>query len=91
MTRRTVAAITMLLMLACGRDTISRAEWERMSQHDRVLYVSSLIGAEKAKDAKGGGGREKTRPAEDYVKQIDDAYARGDQRAVPQVFAELPR
>lgn len=89
--KRAGVAFVLLLALACARDTISRAEWERMSQHDRVLYVSSLMGAEKAKDAKGGGGREKTHPAEDYVKQIDDAYARGDQRAVPQIFAELPR
>lgn len=89
--RRAAALLLMIVVLACGRDTITRAAWERMSQHDRVLYVSSLIGGEKAKDAKGGGGREKTRPAEDYVKQIDEAYARGDQRAVAEIFAELPR
>jgi hypothetical protein len=89
--RRALAIGLLVLAMACGRDTISRAQWEHMSQHDRVLYVSSLIGGEKAKDAKGGGGRETSHPAEDYVKQIDEAYARGDQRTVPEIFAELPR
>lgn len=89
--KRVIAIALFVIVAACSRDTISRAQWERMSQQDRVLYVSSLIGGEKAKDAKGGGGRETTRPAEDYVKQIDAAYARGDRRAVPEIFAELPR
>lgn len=89
--RRALAALLLVIVAACSRDRISRADWQRMSQRDRVLYVSSLIGGEKAKDAKGGGGRTTTRPAEDYVKQIDEAYARGDQREVQQIFAELPR
>ncbi|HKR66844.1 MAG TPA: hypothetical protein VJZ00_24165 [Thermoanaerobaculia bacterium] len=60
-----------------------------MSVDDRVLYVRSLMGAEKVKDAKGGGGRTYARPAEEYVRQIDTAYARGDQRDVRAIFAEL--
>ncbi len=60
-----------------------------MSQNDRVLYVRSMIGAEKVKDAKGGGGRTFDKPAEDYVKQIDSAYARGDERDVRTIFSEL--
>lgn len=60
-----------------------------MSREDRVLYVNSLIGEEKAKDAKGGGGRDVTRSAEEYVRAIDAAYARGEQRAADEVFGEL--
>jgi hypothetical protein len=62
-----------------------------MNQHDRLLYVKSLLGAEQAKDAKGGRGRTYDRPAEDYVKKIDEAYERGDTREVSDVFAELAR
>lgn len=81
----------MVLLVACSRDTIDRAEWERMSREDRVLYVKSLIGAEQVKEAKGGGGRTYDRPAEVYMIEIDRAYARGEEREVPDVFAELSR
>lgn len=62
-----------------------------MSHDDRVLYVNTLLGAEKVKDAKGGTGKTYTLSAEDYVKQIDAAYARGDARNPDQIFAELGR
>jgi hypothetical protein len=80
-----------LALLACSRDALSRPQWERMSHGDRVLYVQSMIGAEKVKDAKGGGGRTYPLPAEEYVKRIDEAYARGDSRDVPRIFAESSR
>jgi hypothetical protein len=80
-----------LLTLGCSRDTLDKEEWQRMSHADRVLYVKSLIGAEKAKDAKGGEGKTFDRPAEDYVTEIDRAYARGDAREADQIFAELGR
>lgn len=86
-----VGATLLLLLLACGRGTIAPAEWNRMSREDRVLYVHSLVGEEKAKDAKGGRGRDMSRPAEEYVNQIDQAYARGDARDAHEIFAELPR
>jgi hypothetical protein len=79
------------VLLACSRGTVDRAEWQQMNAHDRVLYVKSLLGAEQAKDAKGGRGRTYDRPAEDYVKKIDDAYARGEQREPADVFAGLAR
>jgi hypothetical protein len=62
-----------------------------MPREDRVLYVRSLIGEEKAKDAKGGRGRTVARPAEEYVDRIDGAYARGDAREAHEIFAELAR
>jgi hypothetical protein len=62
-----------------------------MSREDRVLYVQSLLGEEKAKDAKGGRGRTYDRPPEEYVNHIDQAYARGDEREAHQIFAELAR
>jgi hypothetical protein len=88
-TRFCVAIV--LFSFACAHDVVDRPAWQRMAQGDRVLYVKSLIGAEKVKDAKGGGGRTYPRPAEEYVKQIDDAYARGDARDVRAIFAELSR
>lgn len=81
----------MLLLAACSRDRVDRNEWQRMSVPDRVLYVKSLLGGERAKDAKGGGGRTYDKSAEVYVNEIDRAYARGEQRDVPTVFSELSR
>jgi hypothetical protein len=80
-----------VLLAACSRGTVDRQQWQRMPQHDRVLYVKSLIGAERVKDAKGGGGMTYDRPAEVYVNEIDRAYARGEQRPVNEVFAGLGR
>ena len=60
-----------------------------MSHRDRVLYVESLKGVEKAKDAKGGGGRTYERATEEYVKAIDDAYQRGDTRKPDEIFGAL--
>ena len=62
-----------------------------MSKEDRVLYVRTLVGAEKAKDAKGGGGKTYTLAAEEYVNAIDAAYARGDARQPHEIFEELGR
>jgi hypothetical protein len=63
-----------------------------MSRTDRVLYVRSLVGAEKVKDAKGGGGQDyEETMAEEYVTKIDEAYARGELRDAHEVFAEVAR
>lgn len=84
-------ALSLFLFLSCAPDTISRAEWERMSSEDRILYVRSLVGAETAKDAKGDRGRTYDQPAEHYVSAIDQAYARGDAREAHEIFEELGR
>ncbi len=81
--------IALLLLLACARDTISRDEWRRMAREDRVLYVQTLIAEEVAKDAKGQRGRQRTRPPEEYVNEIDQAYARGDAGNVDEIFEGL--
>jgi hypothetical protein len=81
----------LLLLAACSRDSVDRNAWQQMSMQDRVLYVKSLMGGERVKDAKGGAGRTYDRPAEVYVIEIDRAYERGEQRAVPELFAELSR
>ena len=81
----------LLVLLACSPDTVTRAEWERMSPHDRTVYVSSLMGGEQAKDAKGGQGHRFARPAAEYVARIDQAYAHGDQRDANAIFAEVAR
>ena len=85
------SCLAIVFVAGCSRDTISREEWQRMHHDDRVLYVRSLVGGEKAKDAKGGGGRTYDRPAEDYVTVINQAYARGDAREAHQIFEELGR
>ena len=80
-----------VLLAACSRISVDRNEWQKMSADDRVLYVKTLIGAEKAKEAKGGRAKTYDRAPEVYVKEIDRAYERGEQRDVADVFAELAR
>jgi hypothetical protein len=57
-----------------------------MSRGDRTLYVSSLLGAEKVKERKGGNDRVYNRPAAEYVAVIDAAYARGDDRTPEEIL-----
>jgi hypothetical protein len=76
---------------ACNRTNIDRAEWLAMSLNEKTFYVRTLLGHEKAKEAKGGNDRVFTRAADDYVKRIDDAYARGDRRNVDTIFEEMGR
>ena len=92
MARRRAIAISLLIafgLLACSRDTITRTQWQQMSPGDKVLYVKSLVGAEKAKDAKGGTGRSYDQPAEEYAQRIDAAYGAGDDRLVHEIFETL--
>jgi len=62
-----------------------------MSPNEKTLYVRTLLGHEKTKEAKGGNDRVFTKPADDYVKLIDEAYSRGDQREVDVIFEEMGR
>ena len=87
--KRVVAILSFVALLACGRDSMSRDEWRRLPRENRVLYVQTLIAEEKAKDAKGGRGRTMERPPEEYVNEIDAAYARGDRRDVDNIFEGL--
>src|SRR2546430_12629269 len=85
-------ALSLLLLLAffaCARTHITRAEWPRMTAQDKRLYVLTLLGHEKAKERKGGSDRLHPLTAEEYVKRIDAAYARGDRRDVDTIFEGL--
>ena len=79
----------LLVLLACHRTNISRTQWQAMSPNEKTLYVRTLLGHEKTKDAKGGNDRVFKQSAEDYVKRIDETYARGDQRTTDAVFEEM--
>ena len=81
--------MTMLVILACHRTNIDRAQWQSMSANEKALYVRTLLGHEKTKDAKGGNDRVFTRSIDEYVKNIDDAYTRGDQRSVDAIFESM--
>ena len=82
-------AESLLLPLACQRINIDRAQWQSMSLNEKTLYVRTLLGHEKTKEAKGGNDRVFQQSTADYVKRIDDAYARGDQRTVDAIFEEM--
>lgn len=81
--------VLILLVLACHRTNIDRAQWQSMSPNEKTLYVRTLLGHEQTKQAKGGNDRAFGSTADDYVKRIDDAYARGDQRTVDAIFEEM--
>jgi predicted Fe-S protein YdhL (DUF1289 family) len=85
-TSKRLAAIA-LLLLACARTHVDRAQWQRMSPGEKTLYVRSLLGHERAKESKGGAPVRHMRPAEEYVRDIDAAYVRGESRDVDAVFA----
>jgi predicted Fe-S protein YdhL (DUF1289 family) len=88
--RRSAALIAaLLLVVACARTTADRAHWLQMSPTEKSLYVGSLLGHEQAKQAKGGNDLRFDRPAADYVRLIDAAYAHGDHRDVDAVFESL--
>jgi hypothetical protein len=84
-----LAAFLLLLTLSCHRTNIDRAQWQSMSANEKALYVRTLLGHEKTKDAKGGNDRVFARSIDEYVKGIDDAYARGDTRTVDAIFESM--
>jgi hypothetical protein len=88
---RRLGTMTMLLLmiLACHRTNIDRAQWQSMPANEKALYIRTLLGHEKTKDAKGGNDRVFTRSIDTYVKGIDDAYARGDTRTVDTIFETM--
>jgi predicted Fe-S protein YdhL (DUF1289 family) len=82
-------AVLVVIFLACHRTNIDRAQWQSMSANEKALYVRTLLGHEKTKEAKGGNDRVFTRSLDDYVKGIDDAYSRGDTRTVDAIFETM--
>jgi len=81
-------ALVLAFFLACAPH-VDRARWQRMPQSEKLLYVKSLLGAEKVKAAKGGNPRRFSRTAEEYVKKIDAAYALGEERAPGEILGDL--
>ena len=82
------ALAALLLVVACTQE-VDRDQWQRMSASEKRVYVSSLLGGEKAKEAKGGGARRYSAAVETYVMRIDRAYASGDRRDPPAIFVSL--
>ena len=60
-----------------------------MSRDEKTLYVRTLLGHEKVKDAKGGNARVFDRSAEEYARRIDETYARGERRDADTIFEEM--
>ena len=81
--------VALLVLCACGRTNVDRAQWQQMSGNEKTLYVRSLLGHERAKESKGGAPNVHTKPAEEYVRAIDAAYAHGEGRDVDAVFEAL--
>ncbi len=87
---RTALRIAMaIVLLACHRTNIDRSQWQSMSPNEKSLYVRTLLGHEKTKEAKGGNDRVFRKAVNEYVARIDAAYANGDQRRVDVIFEEM--
>jgi hypothetical protein len=89
MTRVALSVAVLFLLTFCAPERVDRDAWQRMTREERVLYVRSLIGEQKAKEAKGGSDRVFARPAEEYATRIDEAYARGDARDAARIFEDM--
>ena len=79
-------ALVMTLVLACGRTSVDRSHWQQMSPAEKTFYVRSLLGHEQASASKGGEPPAHPRPAEEYVRAMDAAYARGESRNANVLF-----
>ena len=86
---QTLLSVLLTFALACSPPTVDRARWQTMPRDEKLLYVKSLLGGEKAKEAKGGNSRAYPRPAEEYVARIDAAYARGETGDPATIFGTL--
>ncbi|HEU4523361.1 MAG TPA: hypothetical protein VFT12_15235 [Thermoanaerobaculia bacterium] len=82
---RRLAAALGLLLAACA-NPVTRADWQQMTPAEKTLYVNSLLGAEKARERKGGNDRAIDEPPAVIVSRIDAAYAAGDQRPPEEIF-----
>ncbi len=89
MWRTLIVFLLLLLVLGCQRFEVSADEWKRMSSTDRELVVQSLIGGQQAAGAKGGAGVAANQRPAYYVSEIDRKIARGDQRAIQEIWAEM--
>ncbi len=85
---RGIWAVVVVAALSCINH-VSRDRWQHMTPDAKRDYVVSMIGGENARRAKGGTGRTYSKPAQTYVRDIDDAYAHGDRRDPAVIFAEL--
>ena len=83
------AIVLLLLLAACAQNRVDRARWQQMSADEKRIYVQSMIGHEEAKAHKGGSERRFTSAPDDYVRRIDDAYARGDRRNPDTIFEDM--
>ena len=82
-------ALLLALLISCAQPHVGRAQWQRMSSDRKTLYVRTLLGSEKVKEAKGGNARAFDRPAEEYARRIDEAYVRGERRDADTLFEEM--
>jgi predicted Fe-S protein YdhL (DUF1289 family) len=87
--KRALCIAAAFLILSCNRTNIDRAQWQSMPANEKSLYVRTLLGHEKSKEAKGGNDRVFTRSIDDYVSGIDDAYSHGDTRTVDAIFESM--
>ncbi|HUJ16032.1 MAG TPA: hypothetical protein VL284_19745 [Thermoanaerobaculia bacterium] len=88
-TARTVALLVLIAVAACAPNHVDRGRWMTMSPGEKTIYVRSMMGHEEAKAHKGGNERRFPLSADEYVRRIDAAYARGDRRAPATIFEEM--
>ncbi|HUF16749.1 MAG TPA: hypothetical protein VMS12_01755 [Thermoanaerobaculia bacterium] len=78
-----------VLAVSCGRGEVSAGRWTEMTHEQKTLIVKSMLGAEMVAARKGGTRSTYSGFVEDYLRRIDEAYERGDDRPVEQIWPEL--
>ncbi len=83
------AVLLVFAVLACSPRPMTRGRWLEAAPAERLVYVKALLGAEAAKEAKGGNPRRFSKLPSAYVEAIDHAYANGDSRTADKIFESL--
>jgi hypothetical protein len=80
---------TLALAISCSPHQTTRDQWLSIKPQEKRLVVTMLLGHEKVLDRKGGNPRSYTATPDEYVRRIDELYARGDRELVEQIWLTL--
>jgi hypothetical protein len=85
MSRIMLMLLVAAMLTSCARPA-GPDEWQKMQPAKKRLYVSQLLGHEQSKQSKGGNQLIFRRSVDQYTRQIDEAYAKGDSRSADAIF-----
>ena len=89
--KKFVVAAIVAALLACGRPEVTRNDWTKMDAKEKTLVVRAIEGHQEAVYRKGGQKVEYHASVDEYIRKIDEQYARGDQRNVSAIWRDLAK